>query len=124
MANFNGMIVASVNSFTKGENDKNGKAPVILNVIGGTCPNRNVLSGTVAENIGLEVGKTYLLSVREGEVDATYGRQFVYSKLSELRGLEIVQTQREVGPAAIFDVAASSSRQEVNATSEFTSMHK
>lgn len=102
----NGMIVASVNSFTKGTVDKNGKQPVILNVVAGKCPNRNVLSGTVAENIGLEIGKTYLLSYREGEADATYGRQFVYSKLSELRGTEIIQSSKELGNAEIFDVVA------------------
>ena len=113
----NGMIVASVNMFTKGSLDKNGKQPVILNVVAGKCPNRNVISGTVAESLGLEAGKTYLLSYREGEADATYGRQFVYSKLSELRGTEIIQSSKELGNAEIFDVAASA---KIEANSEFS----
>ena len=124
MAKFNGMIVASVNAFTKGEADKNGKNPVILNVIAGKCPNRNVLSGTVAENIGLELGKTYLMSVREGEPDATYGRQFVYSKLSELKGVEIIQTAKEVGPSSVFDIAAEHSSEETVANSGFSTMSR
>lgn len=124
MAKFNGMIVASVNAFTKGEADKNGKNPVILNVIAGKCPNRNVLSGTVAENIGIELGKTYLMSVREGEPDATYGRQFVYSKLSELKGVEIIQTAKEVGPSSVFDVAAEHASEGVATDSGFSTMSR
>lgn len=100
----NGMIVASVNYFSQGSLDKNGKQPVILNVVAGKCPNRNVISGTVAESMGIEVGKTYLFSVREGEPDATYGRRFIFSKLSELRGIEIVQSSKEVGNAEVFAV--------------------
>lgn len=103
---FNGMIIASANQFNQGTIDKNGKTPVILNIVAGKCPNRNVLSGTIAETAGLEVGKTYLLSIREGEPDAQYGRRFVYSKLKELTAMEIVQSASIVGPANVFDVAA------------------
>jgi len=112
------MIIASVNDFTKGALDKNGKQPVILNVVAGSCPNRNVISGTVAENLGIEVGKSYLFSVREGEPDATYGRQFVYSKLKELNALELVQAAKELGKAEIFDVAAKATAG-MTANSEF-----
>ena len=113
----NGMIVASVNMFTKGSLDKNGKQPVILNVVAGKCPNRNVLSGTVAESLGLEVGKTYLLSYREGEPDANYGRQFVYSKLKEMTASEIMSSPKELGIAEVFDVAATA---KIEANTEFS----
>ena len=105
---FTSMIIASVNPFTQGEVDKNGKAPVILNVVAGKCPNRNVLSGTIAESMGIETGKTYLLSVREGEPDPTYGRRFVYSNLKALDALEIVSAAPTIGPAEIFDVNTTS----------------
>lgn len=105
MATFNGLIIASVNDFTKGNLDKNGQSPVILNVIGGKCPNRNVLSGTIAKSMGIEVGKTYLLQVREVEASETYGRQFVYSKLKELDAMEIIDASAKVGATMIFDVA-------------------
>lgn len=105
MSNFSGMIIASVNAFTNGTPDKNGKAPVILNVVAGKCPNRHVISGTVAENMGIEVGNTYLFNVREGAEDATYGRQFVFNKLKELTVLEIVSAAATVGEAQMFDVS-------------------
>lgn len=112
---FSSIILASVNNFTQGTDDKNGKAPVILNVVAGKCPNRNVISGTVAENIGIAVGKTYLLQVREVEEDPTYGRQFIYSKLSEVDNpLTIIESVSKMDKAEVFAVegptAASSAK--------------
>lgn len=98
-------IIASVNRFNQGSTDKNGKEPVILNVVSGKCPNRNVISGTVAESMGIEVGKTYLFHVREGEPDAQYGRRFVFSSLKEMSALEIIQGQALLGASEVFDVA-------------------
>lgn len=104
---FNGLIIASVNPFTQGALDKNGKQPVILNVVAGKCPNRNVLSGTVAERAGLETGKTYLISCREGEEDVTYGRRFVFSPLKEMDAMEIIAGVGSLGTASIFPVEAN-----------------
>jgi len=114
MSKFNGMIVAAVNAFTQGTADKNGEAPVILNVVAGSFPNRNVISGTVAKNIGIETGKTYLFSVREGEEDATYGRQFVYSKLKELTASEIMEAPKTLGAASLFKVELTDAKIEAN----------
>jgi len=102
MANFNSIVAASVNNFN-GNLDKNGKNPVILNVIAGKFPNRNVLAGTIAENLGIEVGKSYLFSVREVESNE-HGRQFIYSKLKELSAMEIVDTFKNLGQAEMFAV--------------------
>jgi hypothetical protein len=99
---FNSIIVATAAKF-QGNADKNGKSPIFLNIVSGKCPNRNVLSGTVAENIGLEEGKTYLLQVREIESDAKYGRRFTYAKLAEMGALEILQAQSLAGKAELFD---------------------
>ena len=103
---FTGIVLASVNEFTNGALDKNGKQPVILNIVAGKSPNRNVLSGTVAERAGFEVGKTYLASVREVEANE-YGRQFVWNKLSEATVIDIIKGQKELGNAQIFDVSKS-----------------
>ena len=99
----NSLIIASVNQYTQGVSDKNGKNPVILNVVSGTFPNRNVLSGTVAENLGIEIGHTYLMQVREVEPNE-FGRQFVYSKLKELDALEIVEASATMGEAKLIKV--------------------
>lgn len=119
MSNFNGMIIASVNVFTNGSLDKNGKQPVILNVVAGRSPNRTVLSGTIAENMGIEVGKTYLFNIREGNPDEQYGRQFVFNKLKELEALEIVTAAAQMGQASIFDAAEVVSKSKETVNSEF-----
>ncbi len=67
---FNSIVVASVSQLRIGTTlksgktvsaDSNGKAPYILNVVAGKFPNRNILSGTVAEgdSLKLESGKTH-----------------------------------------------------------------
>jgi len=102
---FNSIVLVSVNQFSQGSLDKNGNVPVILNVVAGSAPNRNVISGTVAERAGFEVGKTYLASVREVEANE-YGRQFVWNKLSEATVLDIIKGQKELGTAKIINVNA------------------
>jgi hypothetical protein len=105
---FNSIVLVSVNEFSQGALDKNGKIPVILNVVAGKAPNRNVISGTVAERAGFEVGKSYLASVRETEANE-YGRQFVWNKLSEASVIDIIKGQKELGAAQIMNVNASAS---------------
>ena len=119
---YNGMIIASVNPFTKGAADKNGKMPVILNVVAGTCPIRNVLAGTIAESLKIEEGKTYLFSVREGEANE-YGRTFVYSKLKELNAMEIVGAAKELGEAKIFAVETRASETKMEANTGFEKLN-
>lgn len=121
---YNSLIVAGVNDFTKGTADKNGKSPVILNVVAGTCPNRIVISGTVAERAGIQVGKTYLLQCRETKSDAKYGRQFNYSVMDTLSGLQIIESQKSLGSAVIFDaskaeVVSNSNADEANEADAF-----
>ena len=102
---FNSIVLVSVNQFSQGSLDKNGNVPVILNVVAGSAPNRNVISGTVAERAGFEVGKTYLASVREVEANE-YGRQFVWNKLSEATVLDIIKGQKQLETAKIINVNA------------------
>jgi len=110
---FNSIIVATVNRFNNGEEDKNGNLPVILNVIAGKCPNRNVLSGTVAENAGFEVGETYLVQCREIEPSDEYGRQFVYNKMKVLDVNNILDSIEKLQKAEIFAVEGTTTRTNV-----------
>lgn len=100
---FNSLCIVSVNTFSKGNADKNGLLPVILNVVAGKSPNRTVLSGTVAEMNGFETGKTYLASVKEVEAN-DYGRQFVWAKLKEVSAVEIVEAASKMPKAEIFSI--------------------
>lgn len=84
--------------------DSNGIAPYIFNVIAGKCPNRNIKAGTIVENSGFENGKSYLIQVRETETDPQYGRQFQFTKVSELTGLEVIKAVGELGNAEVWAV--------------------
>lgn len=106
---FNEIILASVNAFNQGVPDKNGRMPVILNIIAGKSPNRLVLSGTLADSIGLSIGKSYIMQVREVEPDPKYGRQFNHQVLSEVSSaLDLVKTAKEIGAAQVINVGDAS----------------
>lgn len=101
----NTLAVVSAATFSSGEADSNGKMPVILRCIAGRIPNRNVLSGTIAENEGFIPGKAYLAQVRETEASDEYGRQFVFTNVSEASMMDIVDAESKLGPAVVYDAA-------------------
>ena len=107
---FKGLIIAAAKSFNQGSADKNGKMPIILVVVAGKCPNRTVLSGTVAENEGFEIGKTYLVQVTETEPDAEYGRRFTFTKLAEASLMDIISAPKAIGQPEVFDVSEAESK--------------
>jgi hypothetical protein len=97
--------LVQVSLFNQGSSDKNGKMPVILVPFAGKIPNRNVLSGTVAENSQFEVGKTYLVSYRRLEDDVTYGPRYQYTNFGVVdSALDKVRVGVELGDAQIFNV--------------------
>lgn len=82
---FNEMIVGTITPFSGTTTpDKNGSMPVMIQCVAGKMPNRQVMSGTVAERQGLEVGKTYLIQVRERGFDKVFGEDFTWTKLMEI----------------------------------------
>lgn len=101
---FSSLVVVNVRPFINGSADRNGLEPKILNVLAGKSPNRTVISGTIADNLGLEDNSAYLMQIRETEPSEQYGRQFSFSVVSHLKGLEIVQTCKELGKPDIFNV--------------------
>lgn len=103
---FNEMIVVSVTNFSGTTTpDKNGKSSVMLQCIAGKMPNRNVLSGTVAERAGFEVGKTYLVQCRERGYDQVFGTDFTFVKIQELTsGLDIIKATKELGAPEIITI--------------------
>lgn len=103
---FNQNIVAAVTNFSGTTTpDKNGESPVMLQCIAGTMPNRNVLSGTVAKRAGFEVGKTYLVNVREAGMDALFGPDYTFTKVMELSsGADIVKACKELGDPKVVTI--------------------
>jgi hypothetical protein len=59
------MYLAIVNPsvFQSGNEDTNGRKPLILDPIFGTVPFRRIVNGTIADRAGLEAGKTYLVKI-------------------------------------------------------------
>lgn len=91
---------------SKFEVDSNGKAPVILTAIAGKLPNRNIISGTVAEAAGLEPGNTYAIQVTEQAYDPQYGRRFNFLKLDTLNFRDIRDSIKDMGNGVVFSVDA------------------
>jgi autonomous glycyl radical cofactor GrcA len=100
------MFLATVNEF-KGEHvtiDRSGNAPLILNVLGGKCPSKRIISQGWADTQGMEVGKSYLIEPVELDPDPTYGRQFQFNKVQEATLLDIVDFTEKY-PKNIYDVS-------------------
>lgn len=111
-----GMAVVTVQAFRTSEGvstDKNGKQNVILIPVAGRIPNRQVLAGTVAEQAGLEIGKTYLVNITKLEPDdkqaesrnlEEFPHQFNWTKLSEMSPLDIIKAPKDLGAPVVFNV--------------------
>lgn len=103
---FNEIILVSVTPFSGTTSpDKNGEQAVMLQCIAGKMPNRNVLSGTVAKRTGFEIGKSYLVQVRESGFDKKYGTDFTFIKIKEVESAsDIVETTKKLGAPTILNV--------------------
>ncbi|AZA81419.1 hypothetical protein C1637_02260 [Chryseobacterium lactis] len=88
--------------------DKNGLMPVILIGIAGEIPSKTVISGTVAQRMGIYEGSIYLFQANEIESDPLYGRQFNFMAISkELSAIETLQASDFVGKLRIVKVDSS-----------------
>lgn len=102
---FNEMIVVAVTPFSGTDStDKNGENPVMLQLLAGTMPNRNVLSGTVARRIGIEIGKSYLMNVREAGEDLDFGKDYTFTLIKEIDAIEAIRAKQLLGEPKIFTV--------------------
>ena len=88
----NSIITAVVTAFydkttRMPKKDVNGKTTVLLNVLSGNLPtNAGVISGTIAESAGLNIGGTYTLLVAQGKervVDGETRASYRYTVLAD-----------------------------------------
>lgn len=88
--------IVKVNSFQGSANrpavaDKNGFAPVLLSAHNGTLPEKGrVISGTVAQRAGMQVGHNYAVKVTLVGIDDQYGEQYQYEVIGELSTMEVI----------------------------------
>lgn len=101
------LCIVTANTFGAESLDKNGKQAIILVPVAGKIPNRNVISGTIAERAGLEAGKSYLVSVNETDKSEKFGRQFQFNKVSECSVMDIVNSVSLLGEGGVYDVTAT-----------------
>ncbi len=87
------------------DTDKHGEETMMLICIAGTIPNRNTIAGTIGIRQNFEIGKTYLVQVRERGYDKTFGVDFNWQNLGEVSDpLKKVQLEKELGPATVLTV--------------------
>lgn len=102
------LFVASIKAFNgsnerPAEADENGHMPIIIDVVAGSCPNKRVLSGTVAMRAGMIIGKNYLCKAEE--VDETdYGRQFRFSTVVQLGIKDLLGSIKLFGAPKLIEV--------------------
>jgi hypothetical protein len=85
------------------EDDKNGLSPVLIDLVAGKCPNKRVLSGTVAARAGLQVGKAYLMKVEERDADE-YGRQFNFNSVMEVSAMDVFTAVEKFGNPKLIEI--------------------
>ncbi len=107
MKPFNEIIVGVITKYSGTEdNDKNGEQPIMIQCVAGKMPNRNVLAGTVAIRSGFEIGKTYLINVRENGTDKQFGQDFNWLKMQEISSpLDIIEAQKKLGQPEILEIS-------------------
>jgi hypothetical protein len=101
---FSAMCVVLVTEFRGSTSlDVNNKPSVMLQVASGEFPqNRTVLSGTVAEMSGFEVGKAYQARVHFRGIHKVYGDDYVWTNFGEItEKSEIAKIAKEI-PAKPF----------------------
>jgi hypothetical protein len=106
----NTIAIVNANAFRKDGRgyDRNGKQNIFLTCIAGKMPNKcMVMSGTVAEQNGIEIGKTYMVAFNEGKTDPQYGRQFSTTKLGEVSVIDTLTAVDRLGEAVVVDVTAA-----------------
>ena len=101
------MTIVNANAFKKAghTHDHNGKQNIFLSPLAGKMPNKAlVMSGTIAEQLGIEVGKNYLLAISEGKPDPKFGRQFSTINMGEISGIDVLTHMDKLGEAVVVDV--------------------
>lgn len=107
-----GLAIVAVSTFQgkEAQADSRGLMPVYLTPVCGNVPNRNVLTGTVANNSGLQEGKSYLVKWTRLEDDPTYGPQYSWTKVNEITNpMDIIDAEARLGAGNIFDITTTSS---------------
>ena len=104
-----GMFLATVCKFTGNKEnpampDINGLMPIILEPLAGACPNKRVIAGTVARNMGIEENQVYLFKWTRLEDDVDYGSQFGFVAVTHVQDpIQIITASNSLGDSKIIE---------------------
>ena len=105
----NGMFLATVckyngNKENPAKLDSNDLMPVILEPLGGTCPKKRVLAGTIARNMGIEENQVYLFKWTRLEDDEEYGSQFGFVAVTHIQDpIQVITASTSLGDSTIIE---------------------
>lgn len=90
------IFAVTATEFAQGQPDVNGKMSLYLSPFAGEIPrNARVLNGTVAENLGVEAGNSYLIRIEYTGDHEEYGPQFRHMNATKLSASEILDLYAE-----------------------------
>ena len=96
------LATVSMYNSNSATSDKNGLMPMLLDVVAGKCPKKRVLAGTIASNMGLEEGNTYLFKFTQLEDDTVHGSQYSFTKISPVTDvMQILSATTQLGDATL-----------------------
>ena len=105
----NGMFLATVcNYYGNKENpalpDVNDLMPVILEPLGGTCPKKRIIVGTVARNMNIEENQVYLFKWTRLEDHEEYGSQFGFVAVTHIADpIQVISASQSLGDSTIIE---------------------
>ncbi len=93
------LFIGTVSMFNSKDVQPNvhGLLPLIIEPICGPCPYKRVIDGSVARNMGIMEGNTYMFKFTQLEDDPTYGAQYAFTKIAQPDVLQIMQAQTMLG---------------------------
>ena len=84
--------------------DSNDLMPVILEPLGGTCPKKRVVAGTVARNMGIEENQVYLFKWTRLEDHEEYGSQFGFVAVTHIAdSIQVISASQSLGDSIIIE---------------------
>ena len=84
--------------------DSNDLMPVILEPLGGTCPKKRVIVGTVARNMGIEENQVYLFKWTRLEDHEEYGSQFGFVAVTHIAdSIQVISASQSLGDSIIIE---------------------
>ena len=80
--------------------DSNDLMPVILEPLGGTCPKKRVIAGTIARNMGIEENQVYLFKWTRLEDDEEYG----FVAVTQVQDpIQVISASQSLGDSTIIE---------------------